>query len=374
MRKKMAGLLALLFVMIAALTGCSKNAVDGTAEAINVDGVSVPMGEVNFYLRYQQVQMQQFYGSLFGPDFMNNDLMGTGVPYGETVRETVVETMEELYIVQAHAEELGISLSEDEKNAAAEAAKAFVEENDHKALSAMNADEATVTHVLEMLTLRSKVYNDRAATIDTEVDTNEVAQKRISFVLNSTSGTTDADGNVTELTDEELAEKKSQIEEVLAEAKESGDIKAAAEAHELNATSTTYGKDDDVLNESVREAADKLSDGEYSDVIETDNGYYIVYMESTFDEEATQTETENVLAERESEAYDAWFEPLKEASEITVNDERIQTLTFERTYTVPTEETEETEEAAPAEEAEATEEAAPAEETEATEEAAPTEE
>lgn len=338
MKKKIAGLLALLFVMMAALTGCSGSTVDSTAEAINVDGVSVPMGELNFYLRYQQVQMQGFYGSIFGTDFMNQDLMGMGVPYGETVRDTVVESLEELYIAEAHAADLEISLSEEEKNAAAEAAKAFLAANDQKALTAMSADEATVTHVLEMLTLRSKVYEDRAATIDTEVDPAEAAQKRISYVLNSTSGTEDEDGNVTALNDAEVAEKKIQLEEILAEAKESGDLSAAAEAHELSATSTTYGKDDTVLNEAVRAAADALSDGEYSDVIETENGYYIVYMESTYDEEATQTEIENILSERENEAYNTWYEPLKEASEITTNDELIKTLTFERTYTTPTEE------------------------------------
>lgn len=338
MKKKIAGLLALLFVMMTALTGCAESTVDETAEAINVNGISVPMGEVNFYLRYQQVQMQGLYGSLFGTDFMNRDLMGMGVPYGETVRDTIVETMEELYVVQAHAEELGISLSEEEKSAAAEAAKAFLAANDQKTLSAMSADEETVAHVLEMLALRSKVYSDRAATIDTEVDTEEAAQKRISYVLNSTSGTTDEDGNTTELSDAELAEKKVQMEELLKEAKESGDLKEAAEAHELTATSTTYGKDDTVLNEAVRTAADALTDGEYSDVIETENGYYIVYMESTFDEAATQVEIENILSERAREAYDAWYEPLKEASEITTNDELIKSLTFERIYTAPTEE------------------------------------
>lgn len=364
MKKKIAGLLALLFVVVTAAAGCSENTVDGTAEAINVDGVSVPLSEVNFYLRYQQVQMQSFYGSLFGTDFMNQDLMGTGAPYGETVRDTVVDTLKELYIVDAHAEELGISLTDEEKSAAAEAAGAFLAANDQKSLSAVNADEETVTHVLELLTLRARVYSDRAATIDTEVDNEEVAQKRISYVFNSTAGTTDEDGNTVELTENELAEKRSQLEQVLAEAKESGDLSAAAEAHDLSATSTTYGKDDTTLNELVRTAADALSDGEYSDVVEAENGYYIVYMESTYDEDATQTEIDNVLTEREEEAYNAWYEPLEEAAEITTNDELISTLTFERTYSAPaaeeTEETETEEEAAETETEEAAEEPAEA--------------
>lgn len=340
MKRRMAGVLALLFVMTTALTGCSgSNTLDSTAEAMNVSGVSVPLGEVNFYLRYQQTQMQSFYGSYFGEDFMNQDLMGLGTPYGETVRDTVVETLQEYYVVEAHAEELGISLTDEEKNAASEAAKAFLAANDSKALSAMTASEATVTHVLEMMALQNKVYNDRAATIDTEVDPEEAAQKRISYVMTSTAGTSDADGNVTELTEDELSEKKELMEAILSEAEESGDLNAAAEAHELSATSTTYGKDDSVLDDAVKNAADALAEGEFSDVIEAENGYYIVYMENTYDEDATQTKIQSILSQREREAYDAWYTPLEEASEITTNEELIQTLTFERIFDVPAVET-----------------------------------
>lgn len=338
MKKKTAGCLVLLFAMMMTLTGCSgSGALDNKAEVINVDGVSVPMGELNFYLRYQQTQMQNFYGAYFGEDFMNQDLMGTGVPYGETVRDMAVDTLKEYYVVEAHAGELGISLTDEEKTAAADAAKAFIGANDKKALTAMSADEATVTHVLELVALQNKVYEDRAATIDTEVDTEEIAQKRISYVMTSTVGSSDADGNVIELTEEELAEKKSMMEEILAEAKESSDLSAAAESHELSATSVTYGKDDSTLNDAVREAADALADGEFSGVIEAESGYYVVYMESTYDEDATENERQSVLSERERAAYDAWYSPLSEVAEITTDDEAIQTLTFERVFNVPTE-------------------------------------
>ena len=49
---------------------------------------------------------------------------------------------------------------------------------------------------------------------------------------------------------------------------------------------------------------DSLSDGEvYGDVIETDDYFYIVKMVSVFDEEATQTEKESIIAARETETY-----------------------------------------------------------------------
>ena len=341
MKRKIAGLFALLLTVATAVTGCSgRITLDGTAEAASVNGVSIPLSEVNFYLRYQQSQMQSMYGAYFGEDFMSQDLMGTGTPYGETVRDTVVDTLEEYYIVEANAEDLGVSLSEEEKAAASEAAQAFLAANDSETLEAMTADETSVTHVLELAALQSKVYQALAQTIDTNVPDEEVAQKRISYVRNDITGTTDENGNTVALSDAELAEKEIVMDEILKEAQESGDLSAAAEDHDLTATTVTYGEDNNSsLNEDLKAAADELGEGEFSDVIKTDSAYYIVYMESLFDEEATETERQNVLAEREQEAYDNWLNPLRDAAEITVNDDVLDTIPLEKIFNMKQEET-----------------------------------
>lgn len=351
MKKRITGVLTALAVTMTALTGCASTSLDGSVEAMSVNGVSVPLGEINFYLRYQQTQMQSFYGMYFGEDFMNQDLIGSGTVYGVSVRDSIVEMLQEYYLVEAAAEDIGVSLSEEEKEAAADAAKAFLAANESKTLEVMTADEETVTHVLELLTLQNKAYANRAATIDTEVDEEEIAQKRISYVESSIAGTTDEDGNEIALTDEEVAAKKEVMETILAQAKESEDLSAAAEEQELSASSTTYGISDETLAEELKEAADALEDGEFSEIIETEDAYYIVYMESTFDEEATETERESVLDEREQEAYDSWVESLQEDAEIIVHEDVIATLTFERVFNLPEEEEEDEVEAEDAQEA-----------------------
>ncbi len=353
MKKRMAGTLALLSAMAISVTGCSVgNRPDDTAEAVKVEGVSIPLGEVNFLLRYQQTQMQSSYGMFFGEDYLNQDLMGTGIPYGVTMRDGVVETLEEYYLVEAHAEELGVTLSEEDKTKASEAAKAFIAANDSKTLKAMSAEEATVTHVLEMMALQSKVYDNRAETIDTQVDQEEAAQKRISYVEDSTSSDYDEEGNEIPLSEEEITSKKTQMDELLNEVKAGQSLSEAAEAKELYCNeAVNYGKDDASLPDAVKNAADALQDGEYSEVIEAEDGYYIVYMESTYDEAATQEAIQDILRERESDAYLAWLDPLKEAAEITSNEEVLGLLTFERLFSEPAaeeeeaaEETEDTEE------------------------------
>ena len=324
MKKRTACLFALMLAMTTALTGCTGvNKLDNSAEAASVDGVSIPLGEVNFLLRYQQTQMSA-YSSYFGEDFMNQDLNGSGSIYGETVKSSIVDTLEEYYLVEAHAEELGESLSDEEKAAAEDAAQSFLDANDSKTLTVMSADKDTVAHVLELMTLQQKVYGNLAQTIDTNVDDAEAAQKTISYVRSSTSGTTDEDGNTVELTEEELAEKKDVLEQ----------IRAEAEDHDLTATTSSYGADDESLNDTIKAAADALSDGEYADIVEGDNAYYLIHMDSTFDEAATQTKKESILEQRKQDAYTNWVDGLKESAEITTNDDNLSKLTFERVFKI----------------------------------------
>lgn len=243
MKKKATTLLAVLLMGAIALTGCSApHTVNGSAEAVSVNGTSVPLGELNFYLRYQQANMQNAYGGMFGETFMNTDITGSGSVYGVTMRDTLLDQLEEYYLVEANAEELGISLTDEDESKIADTVQAFLAANDSKTLDAMTADEATVTHVLKLITLQQRVHEYFGTTIDTEVDPEEANQKKISYVLNSTEDTTDDAGNTVVLSEAEKEQKKADMEALLAEAKESGDLSAAAENYSLSVVPATYGK------------------------------------------------------------------------------------------------------------------------------------
>ena len=335
MKKKATTLLAVLLMGAIALTGCgAPHTVNGSAEAVSVNGTSVPLGELNFYLRYQQANMQNAYGGMFGETFMNTDITGSGSVYGVTMRDALLDQLEEYYLVEANAEELGISLTDEDESKIADTVQAFLAANDSKTLDAMTADEATVTHVLELITLQQRVHEYFGTTIDTEVDPEEANQKKISYVLNSTEIPRMMQVIPLFCPKQRRSRRKQIWKALLAEAKESGDLSAAAENYSLSVVPATYGKDDETLNADVYAAAEQLSDGEYSDVIESDNGYYVVYMESTSDADATQTKIDSILSDRTNEAYSAWLDPLKEGAEITVNDKNVEKLTFDRIYTV----------------------------------------
>ena len=348
MRRKGIAVLVSALMLAVSLTGCGKQEVlDGTEAAATLDDTtSMTLGEFNLMLRYQEAQMETYYGSMFGTsNIYAQDMTGSGEIYGETAKDSLLEQFEELYVLEAEAANYGVELTDEEKAAITEAASQFLADNSDKVKEALGADQTTVERLLTLYTIQDKMYDALTADVDTEVSDEEAAQKRISYVYVSALGTeTDEDGNTIDLTDEEKEALKADLQAVLDEAAESGDLSAAVDAanetrgedEQLTVSEITYGADSTTPAEEVRNAADELEDGEVSSVVETDTGYYGVQMISTFDEEATETEKETIVQERRNDMYQEACDALKEQHTFTAVDSALDKLTFDRVYTLET--------------------------------------
>ena len=87
----------------------------------------------------------------------------------------------------------------------------------------------------------------------------------------------------------------------------------------LTASETTFGADDEDLDEALKEAAQTLSDGQvYAEVIEGENAYYVVRMNSVLDREATDSQKETIVQERQAEVYSNQLDTWVEESDISV--------------------------------------------------------
>ena len=347
-----------LHILHALIVGIGKQVNDGFQEGQDVykrqvmdETTNVPLGEVSFLLRYQQAQMESYYGSMLGmTNVYGQDLSGTGTIYGETAKTSLMEQFNQMYVLEAEAENYGVEVTDDEKTAIADAAAQFMKDNDTKVQNALGVTEADVEHVLTLMTIQEKMFAPLTVDVDTEVSDEEAAQKRIVYVYMSTAGTeTDDDGNTIDLTDEEKAAKKQELQDILDAAKESGDLKAAVdvanenrdENSKLSASETTYGADSTTPVEEVRTAADALKDGELAEIVETDTGYYAVQMVSTFDEDATANKKDSIVTERKNTLYQEKCTELEEGHAFETRDDVLADLTFDRIYKLNTETAEE---------------------------------
>lgn len=328
-------------------TGCANKTDLNEAVAV-INGEELTLGMAKFYAKIQQVTYETYYGSLFGEDMWSQTFDGT-TTFGDSTREGILEELKQLYIINQHASEYNVSLSEEDNKKIEETAAKFMEDNSNDAKTAMGADEEQIKKFLSLYTVRDRVMDAILEGVDREVSDDEAAQKTISYVVLTAEGEADAEGNATEPTEEELANKKAEATKLSEDSIASGDFEATVTNAGLTSSKTSYKNAEDEeasLDSAVLAAADELSDGETSDVIETEDGFYVVNMVSTFDEEATESKKAEIISERETEYFENLYSGWEEASEITVNDKVWAKVQFDGNLSMYVEENTE----APAEE------------------------
>ena len=327
--KRLVTVICAFCVLALALTGCSAG-VKADATVATLNGQEIKLGVAKFYLKYQQAQMETYYKQYIGEDMWNQSTGEEGKTYASSTKEGAMETIETMYLLREHMGDYNVSLSDEETKKIGDAAAAFLEANDKKTLKTMSATQETVEEFMQLYTIQKKMYDPMTADVDTNVSDEEAAQKKISYVFFNKTKTQDAEGNSVDTTDEQKAEIKKQAEEVLAQAKESGDFDAAAQTAEKTVTTGTYGSDDTLYDTLIKEAADQLDEGQFADLIETDTGYYLVRLDSKFDQEATDTKKESIVSQRKSEAYSAKIQEWKDAADFQVDDKVWGKINFDQ--------------------------------------------
>lgn len=341
------------------LAGCG---IDKDAEAATLDGEKISLGIANFSARILQAGYDDFYAAYFGEDVWSSDLYGDGSTMQETVKEDIMEQLQEQYILKAHMEEYGVALSDEDQAAITEAASAFLEANSKEALSALGADQEIVEEYLTLQTISSRMEEAIKATADMEVSDEEANTSSYSYVAIPKSGT-DEDGNSVDYTDEELEMLAGTVGNFALEAKADG-METAAEKYEYTVGTGTFTAEDEDLDEAVLTALQGLGEGEISDVIDLDDSYEVVRLDLETDEEATEENRESIIEERKDDLYDEVLDGWKESHTWTVNEKNWAKVTFDNLFTTIVEETE-TEEVSEETEAEADADGTAAEETEA---------
>lgn len=337
---------------ISGLAGCSKE-IDGTADLITCGEDTVSMGTANLMLRMNQAQMLSYYAMMGGSAAgMWDQDAGDDQTYGEATMDSVLTQLENMILLKQHAGDYEVSVTEEEETKIQEAAKSFIEDNDEETISRLAVTQEDVEDLLTLYTYQSKMYDPMIADVDTEVSDEEAAQSKISYCRVDTSDTQNEDGTTTPLTDEEKQAKKDQAQAVLdklnaSEDPASADLDAIAKEvdENLSGVDNTFDDEDTLLDDQLKEAAKTLSDGEvYQSVVEGENAYFVVRMDSVLDREATDAEKENIVAQRQQDAYTELLDQWTEEADFTVNEKEWKKaeLNDYDQYTIKQEETEET--------------------------------
>ena len=108
---------------------------------------------------------------------------------------------------------------------------------------------------------------------------------------------------------------------------------------ETTTTIGTFAADTTTLEEAVLTALQGLKEGQVSDLVETDNYYYVLRLDAATDAEATEAHRQSIIATRQSEFYTEVLNGWTDAAEWDVDEKVWAKVKFDNLFTM-SEETE----------------------------------
>ena len=330
--KKAAVLTAAGVFAAMSVTGCS-GSIDTEAVVATVGDEDITLGVANFYARMMQGQYETYYAGMMGTtaEEMWAQDAGDDKTYEESMKDSILESLENMYIISQHAADYEVALSEDEQKAIEDAAAKFSEDNTEDAKEIVSGYQKHIEKLLELSTIQNKMDSKMREGVDEEVSDEEAAQKSMDYVYFSYTSTDDS-GNSTELTDEEKETLKTSAQSLADRVKGGEDMAAVAEELGVEVQTETFDSESAAPSEELVAAADALAaEGDVTDVVETDSGLYVAKLTSLLDREATDQEKTNIIEQRKQEQYDSLLEEWRDTADIEVNEKVWKKVDFDET-------------------------------------------
>ena len=325
--KKRLFALALAGVLAAAtLTGCGS--LKGDETVATVDDTKIDADLANFFARYTQATYETYYSAYLGEDMWNSDA-SDGETYEESVKSSVLKSLEDMILLEKHMEDYDVSITDEDKATIKETTQQFLDDNSLDDKNLVSGNKKTVNRALTLMAVQQKMRTAIQAGADTEVSDEEAAQKSMDYVFISYQ-TKDDSGNSKDVSDDEKAQLKSQAEAIASGLKEGGDLNALAEEQGATVQTLTFDKDTTSPDEDLIKAADALGEGESTDVIETEKGCYVAKVTSLLDRTATDSKKSQIIQERQTKLYDDTLKKWRKKADIKVHKSVWKKVSFQK--------------------------------------------
>ena len=323
-RRRLAVMLAGMLLL--GLTGCDKlpggdgkptGPVDRTEymdkAVVTIDGAEVGYRETMLYMQ----AAKQEYESAYGEDIWQYVLHEDGTTLGEQVKNQTLEQIIYVKIACAQAKRLGIELDSEEKKRVSERTEEYMGKAEYSTLALYGIARKDVERVYTDTALAQKIYDSVTLNVDTDISNAEAAQKHIQSLMLKNYHE-DEMGNRSSLTVQELIATLDRFDALFAEAQTTKDFYSLAYANTDDKQYLDMMVGEGELPEEFS-AAYKLVAGEAMQ-IRTDNGYYIFYCVSEYDEDATIAKKEELIALRQEEEFKKLYEQWRGEAKIETDE------------------------------------------------------
>lgn len=320
MKKKLFKTAAAVMAAAILCTGCSiggKNIRLTTglsdSELFKIDGSTFSVSEAMLYLTTEK----NLYEQSFGTDIWDKKI--GDVTFEEYVKNSVKNQLAEIKTMNLLAKEKKIKLSDEEKEKAESDAKNYFDALTDTEKKYMDVKLETVSKAYMEYRLAEKVYEELVKDINPEISDADAKVIKVASIYAKTY-TIDAEGNRVEYTDEEKANSRQDIEELLTEINNGGDFMSIA-ANNTDADQVEYQFGKGEMIKEFEDAAFLLKTDETSGIIETPDGYYIIKCISDYMADETQENKNVMIQNKKNEAFKEIYNPFVEKLSSEFNDD-----------------------------------------------------
>ena len=292
------------------------------AAVVTIDGEAVGYREAMLYLQAAKQEYENAYSGEIWQYILNED----GSTLGEWVKNQTLEQIIYVKIVCAQAERLGITLDSEEKNRVAERTEEYMGRAEYETLALYGIARKDVEQVYADTALAQKVYDSVTLNVDTDISNAEAAQKHLQSLMLK-NYYEDELGNRSALTVQELIAALDRFDSLYVQAQETKDFYSLAYANTEDKQYLDMMVGEGDLPEEFSEAY-KLSAGEAMQ-IRTDDGYYVFYCVSEYDEDATIAKKEELIALRQEEEFKKLYEEWRGGAAVEMNDAIWEAIGFD---------------------------------------------
>lgn len=283
MKRKWIQMIPVTIAMLMCLGGCQignkQIVVSGSLsdkQVFKIGSATCGVKEAKVYL----TNYQNIYGTAYGLNLWEHDFGDNSLT--QYVKDITLEELTHVICMDLLAESQEVSLSEDEKADVASAAKEYYASLSEDEIAYLAVTESDIAEYYAHYALAQKLYRSLTNGVNDEVSDDEARVIEIMQIY---------------VTDETKAA------EVSSKLKNGDDFASVANNYnQLSSIQVTVSRDE--LPAEVEQVAFDLDNGEISDEIPVDHGYYFIKCLNKYDEELTEANKSNIVEKREKEAFD----------------------------------------------------------------------
>lgn len=312
------------FLTCAVFISCDRTVVvtDGFSEGevFRINTLSCSRNEMNIYL----TNMANAYESTFGEQIWSTSAGNTTIE--DAFKETVLAKVTRIKVLNLMAKNEKVSLSADEKKSIKKASKAYMKTLSKKEKTNLGADEDLIYEMYYEYALAEKVYNSIVDEVDFEISDDDARSIIVEEIFIKTYHE-DTHGVFINYSDAKKKEAKERAEEIREKAMAGADFEGlCALFSEEDESTHTYRRGE--MSESFENAAFELEEGEISDIITTDDGYYIVKCISAYERKSTNENKEAIINEAKRKAFEEKYNEFLPNIIANINEKEWQSITI----------------------------------------------